>query len=275
MNAMIPNRILGMICGYYLSKFDRAAYDRLGHHTLRATHEALGHALGVPPKSIKNWRDEFDPVHENDRAGWHRRDMYPSRLRVIEAFGELEEGELFSLIANFLARPESEEAAQMVGVIRDGGGPPERAEGYGLRGPTGAKAEEAFMAFHSRRQEPVAGQLIDRRNDQCGFDFEISGATSTALVEVKGLAGGTGGILLTDKEWATAMQNGDNYYIAIARQVADRQQVSLLRNPPGVLRPKLRTYTTVNVGWAVPHRDLSLAPFTAPVAVETSIAGYG
>jgi hypothetical protein len=265
MTAMAPNSVLGMICGYYLSKFDRAAYERLGHPTQQATHEALGRALDVPPESVKNWRDEFDPVHENPRAGWHAREMYPSRLRVIEAFGELQESELYRLIASFTANPAGE-VALAVRAAAEGGDLPEHGEGYGLRGVTGAKAEEAFIEFHRSRGEPLPGQLLDRRNDQCGFDFEISGPVGTACVEVKGLAGGTGGILLTDKEWATAAEAGDRYYLALVRHVSGSAQVSLLQNPAEVLRPRLRTYTTVSIGWAVPHGELIRAPFTSSQA---------
>ena len=80
---MERSHVLGMVCGYYLSRFDVAAYQRLGHGSQRATHDALAAALDVQSASIKNWRDEFDPVHDNDRQGWHRREMAPSRKRAI------------------------------------------------------------------------------------------------------------------------------------------------------------------------------------------------
>jgi hypothetical protein len=81
----------------------------LGYGTQQATHVALGEALGVPAESIKNWH-EFDPVHENERAGWHRRAMYPSRRRVIEAFGDLSEHELSTLVSAVARVPEGEDA---------------------------------------------------------------------------------------------------------------------------------------------------------------------
>ena len=60
---MERNHVLGMICGYYLSRFDVQAYDSLGHGTQEATHEALGDALGVKMASIQNWRDESKSAH--------------------------------------------------------------------------------------------------------------------------------------------------------------------------------------------------------------------
>ena len=35
----------------------------------------IGFALGAKPASIKNYRDEFDPVFPNKRKGWHKRPM--------------------------------------------------------------------------------------------------------------------------------------------------------------------------------------------------------
>ena len=72
---MERNRVLGLVCGYYLSKFDKIAYEHLGYKTQAETHIAIGEILHVLPNTIKNWRDEFDPVHENTRRGWHQRPM--------------------------------------------------------------------------------------------------------------------------------------------------------------------------------------------------------
>ena len=102
---MERNRVLGMICGYYLSRFDEEAYARLGYATQQDTHEALGQTLGVPAESIKNWRDEFDPVHENTRQGWHKREMYPSRRRAIEILETLSGNELFDLVQAITTSP--------------------------------------------------------------------------------------------------------------------------------------------------------------------------
>jgi hypothetical protein len=82
-------------------------------------------------------------------------------------------------------------------------------------------------SFTARTKSRCQG--IDRRNDQCGFDFEIAGASGTAYVEVKGIAGEAGGILLTDKE--TAAECGREYYLAIVRNVGTDPQVSLLPDP--------------------------------------------
>ena len=71
---MQRSHVLGMICGYFLSRFDRRAYERLGYPNQQAAHDALGAALDVPPESIKNWRDRGQlPLY---------------RVRVLEVAGE-------------------------------------------------------------------------------------------------------------------------------------------------------------------------------------------
>lgn len=101
---MRQDHILGMACGYYLSR-EPDAYRSLGFGTMNATHEALGHALGVPAGSIKNWRDEFDPVHDNGRAGWHKRPMVPSRIRAIELLCDHTADELYMLVRDASVSP--------------------------------------------------------------------------------------------------------------------------------------------------------------------------
>jgi hypothetical protein len=250
-----PKNILGMACGYYLSRFDLRAYDRLGFGSQQATHEALGRALDVPPKSIKNWRDEFDPVHENARQGWHKREMAPSRRRMLEALGDLSEAEIFALIKEAIAAPSGGSARALVQAMDEGDGDTDEGA-YGLRGPTGIKAEQAFQKFHHETGQPVPGELRNRTHDQCGFDFEIVADEASFAVEVKGLAGENGGVSFTDCEWRRAREMGDAYYLAIVRNVATTPQVSLIRNPAAVLTARMRAYTTVQVGWSISHGAL-------------------
>ena len=257
---MLISHVLGMVCGYYLSRFDEEAYASLGYGTQQATHEALGAALGVAPTSIKNWRDEFDPVHDNPRRGWAGREMYPSRRRTIEALGDMTHSELLSLVRTFIAEPSGPVAREVLGVLGDAGGEDaDDANAYGLRGPTGVKAENAFVAYHAQHAVPIRGRLIDCRWDQCGYDFEIQGESQSAFVEVKGLCGDSGGVTFTDKEWVTAKRLGDAYYLAIIRRAGAAAQVTLIRNPFGKLQAKMRTVTTIQTAWAVAERTLRIA----------------
>ena len=254
---MERRHILGMVCGYYLSRFDSQAYARLGFETKRATHEALGRALNVPADSIKNWRDEFDPVHDNPRQGWHKREMHPSRRRTLEIFGSLTENEIFNLVKEITALPVGDAADKLVASVSESDTSGEEDSGtYSLRGPTGIRAENAFIAFYNEHQKPFPGSLVDRRYDQCGFDFEIVAGSPRVAIEVKGLTGESGGVTFTDKEWRIAREMGEFYYLALVRHVATDPDVSLLRNPRAILDAKMRTYTIVQVGWSISHRTI-------------------
>lgn len=250
---MERDHILGMICGYYLSQYDGAAYEHLGFRTQHATHDALGGALRVPAESIKNWRDEFDPIHENTRRGWWNREMYPSRRRVIEALGHLTESELLTLVRTLIEDPEGWVADSVVAAVSEAREDPLESGDpvYSLRGVTGVNAEEAFRNHHEIRSEPIPGALIDRRHEQCGFDFEIAGSRGSAYIEVKGLAGQTGGITFTDREWSTAKLYRSAYYLALVRGVATTPHVTLIRDPAASFEPTMRTYTTVQIGWSL------------------------
>ena len=257
---MERNNVLGMIVGYYLSRVDQRAYAQLGHDSQQATHRALGEALGVPANSIENWRDEFDPVHDNRRKGWHKREMYASRKRAIEALADLSDHELGALVQSMLDNPESpalDEVVQAVTAVESA--TDETKLTICLRGPTGHKAEEAFREEHEKTGWPLSGQLRDRRYDECGYDFQLEVADRIVAIEVKGLAGVSGGITFTDKEWSTAQEMGEDYFLVIVRNVATEPQFSVIRNPRTVLNPEFRAYTTVQIGWSVGHPALHAA----------------
>ena len=256
---MERQNILGMICGYYLSRFDQQAYTHLGYGNQGETHRILGRLLAVPPDSIKNWRDEFDPVHDNPRQGWHKREMHVSRKRVIEALADLSESELFSIISTIVQVPKGQVAADLVASFGDADtneNDLDSVAGYGLRGLTGFKAEQIFAEYHARVAQPVVGHLHDRRHDQCGYDFEIESEIHRVAVEVKGLAGLSGGISFTDKEWQVAQAMGNRYFLAVIRNVASEPEVSLVQNPATIFQPKMRLYTTIQVSWTVDQPSL-------------------
>ena len=254
---MERQNVLGMICGYYRSRFDHDAYGRLGCKTQSATHILLAETLSVPSDSIRNWRDEFDPAHDNPRQGWHNREMYSSRKRVIEAFGNLTEPEVFAIVQSIMNAPAGQAASE---IIQSLGGTDLETDvtsaSFGLRGPTGAKAEEAFKAFHMQTNRPQEGVLRDCRHDQCGYDFAIESEFGIDVVEVKGLAGQLGGISFTDKEWRVAAEMGNRYHLVIVRNVGSAPEVSIIKNPTAIMQPKMRLYNTVQVSWSVGQASL-------------------
>jgi len=76
----------GLIIAYYISKFNHLAYDNLGFGTMTDTHKAIGKILNINPNTIKNMRDDFDPLHDNGRVGWYQKPLTKSRLNVIDLY---------------------------------------------------------------------------------------------------------------------------------------------------------------------------------------------
>lgn len=77
---------LALISAYYLSKYNHEALRALGYSAYSQAFNDIGDRLGVKANSVKNMRDEFDPIHDNDRVGWYQRPLRPSRARVAQLF---------------------------------------------------------------------------------------------------------------------------------------------------------------------------------------------
>jgi hypothetical protein len=254
------NNYLALIVTYYLSRFDRFAYQQLGYGSMRATHAEIGRRLNVKANSVKNMRDEFDSIHDNPRAGWYQRPLRPSRARVVEAFQNLSVEDLHDVVLEILSDPQlkgSQDLAITVEAIsKEKKGEPV----FIIRGPTGRKAEEFFQSHHQKNMAPVPGKLIDCRDLGCGYDFEIRNNGRTLLIEVKGTDGDTGGIVFTSKEWLVAQNMEDSYILAIVRNVSSTPSIRFIRNPASVLHPRKSIFTTVQVSWSVSNNELSSAP---------------
>jgi hypothetical protein len=70
---------LALIAAYFLSRYDREALKLLGQSNFTAAFEEVSNCLRVNQNTVKNMRDEFDPIHDNSRAGWYQRPLRPSR----------------------------------------------------------------------------------------------------------------------------------------------------------------------------------------------------
>jgi hypothetical protein len=256
---MKENHSLALICAYYLSKFDQAAYKNLGYSSKKDTHESIGQILNVKPNSVKNMRDEFDPLHENHRAGWYQRPLSPSRVKVVEAFQDLSEEELRDIVLEIINNPLfslSDDFDDIVSPISKRNRKRKGKTVYIIRGPTGRRAEKIFMDYHQNTQKPSPGKLRDRRDHGCGYDFEIEQQSKKIFVEVKGLDGESGGIVLTSKEWDVAKKFGDEYFLAIVRKVSDSPDIQIIQNPGKKLSPQKNVFMTVQVRWNISDRVL-------------------
>lgn len=256
---MKDSHSLALIIAYYLSKFDMLAYEKLGFTTSKAAHVEVGRILGVNPNSVKNMRDEFDPLHDNPRAGWYQRPLRPSRAKVVESFQDLSEEALRDVVLEILTNPQFASSDDFSDVISPISKRKTECTGksvFIIRGPTGRKAEEHFMAHQSEHGVPEPGRLLDMRDHGCGYDFAIITEDKELHVEVKGLDGDYGGITFTSKEWDTARLSGDNYYLVIVRNVSTKPDFQVIKNPHKILSPKKSVFTTVQVRWNVSESAL-------------------
>ena len=261
---MKPENKLALIIAYYLSRFDKTALDNLGYPSFTAAFKHIGASLDIKPSSIRNMRDEFDPLHNNPRAGWIGRDFQKrrSRVKVVETYGDMDEPGLREVALEILQghSPEHTEIVdELTALIPDSKADRKpRAAIFAPRGPTGKAAEEYFIRYHAGHALPISGILKDVREHAGGYDFEIqSPDNETIFVEVKGMAGDEGGILFTAKEWDTARKEQDKYFLVIVRTVHDKPTLQIIQDPANKLHAKRNIRTTVQVNWSITHGNLA------------------
>jgi len=73
---------------------------------------------------------------------------------------------------------------------------------------------------------------------------------------VKRLAEESGGVLFTNKEWESAKQAQDKYYLALVSKISTKPEISFIRNPDSMLNPKKNIVTTIQIQWSVSADEL-------------------
>jgi hypothetical protein len=58
-----------ILAGLYLSKYDSVGLKKLGFKGFKEAFNVIGYALGAQPASVKNYRDEFDPLFPKSQEG--------------------------------------------------------------------------------------------------------------------------------------------------------------------------------------------------------------
>ncbi|KYG27727.1 DUF3883 domain-containing protein [Alkalihalobacillus trypoxylicola] len=259
---MENNHKLALIISYYLSRFDKTALINLNYDTNTQAFQEIGETLKVKPNTIKNMRDEFDPLHPNSRKGWYQRELRPSRLEVLERYSHFSEDALTEVVKDILRDYASnssikENIQTYINDIENDDVVKETSNHtYTTRGITGKKAEELFEVFFREGEiEGLTGDLIDRREDGCGYDFEME-ESPFYVFEIKGLLVKHGGILFTDKEWSVAKKFGKRYYLIVINNIAESPSVTIIRNPYECLNPSKSVYTSIDVNWSVKSNQI-------------------
>jgi len=254
---MENNHKLTLYVSYYLSRFNNEALTNLNYKTWSSAFEDISKKLNVKKLSVRNWRDEFDPLFQH-RKGWYQRPMSPSRVKIVQALEELDEMQVRGIVIDILTgkiKEDPEEEVQLLSLVT------EDTKGKGhktfiLRGPTGKAAENFYIRYYNETYLPRKGVLIDCRDLGCGYDFKIESNDLESYIEVKGMIDISGGILFTDKEWQIAAEKGNNYFLCIVKNIGNNPEISFVQNPASKLNPKKNIYTTIQINWSVPENQL-------------------
>ena len=203
-----------IICGLFLSKFDYAGLTALGFSSFKEAFNVLGLAINAKPASIKNYRDELDPLFPNSRQGWHKRKLREHCENIYNLFGNYDIDEMASLVSSLtgcsLTTDSSEEDIS-------------KSETFAKRLLTGRAAENFFLTNYRNEPEFESSDAIDVTHTGCGFDFRLqnNAADDFWAVEVKGIQLEKGGIILTNKEHSVASSLRKTYYLYIVKNFDD------------------------------------------------------
>ncbi len=233
-----------LIVGYAMSRLDRAYLEA---HKLKSWKEAFrraGEALKVAPASIKNLRDEFDPVHGNARKGWKDRPMRKNRLRVMGQLCDVSDAALLDMIDNILAH--DQETVQE--VVKPLSMPVERVHNVAERLRTGRLAEAFFLANSEKIADIAATLILDHRELARGYDFGVRKRDGIAI-EVKGMKQMRGGILFTDREWSEAKARRADYWLVVVGNIESNPIAKLFPDPTTTLEAECKYQTTIAASW--------------------------
>jgi hypothetical protein len=221
-----------ILCGLFLSKFDKKALKYLGFEGFTEAFNALGYSLQAKPASIKNYRDELDPCFPNARMGWHKRPLREHCQRILDTYKDVAIDELGDIIKGLLLpTTELESMPEVKRVLNLHN--PEPSASFANRLITGKAAEQYFLAHYQDMTEFARATLTDTTGWGCGFDFKLAPPKSASFsaVEVKGLRGRSGQIQLTDLEFVVAGALRERYYLVLVRNFVEAPFHNVINDP--------------------------------------------
>lgn len=242
----IGTREKQVLAGLFLSKFDDQALAALGFSSFTEAFNALGYGLGGRPASIKNYRDEFDPLFPNARHGWRHRKRREYCMDLEREYRELPLEEFARLVASFVGAAES--PAQDQQEDQEDLSP----TSFAKRLITGKAAEQYFQKVHPTLCEFADCELEDTTSQGCGYDFRLwpSKGKNFMAVEVKGMIERSGGLSLTDKEHDSAAVLGDRFFLFVVKNFREKPFHEMHPNPlAGPLTFTRKERIVVQVSW--------------------------
>jgi hypothetical protein len=234
-----------ILAGLYLSKYDSLGLKQLGFESFVEAFNVIGYAMGSKPASIKNYRDEFDPLFPNRRKGWCKRPTRNYCLRVFEEYRSLDLESFTGLIKSFVGYDENVWSEVQVKEGQD-------ESCFAKRLITGLAAEQYFESIQPGLPEFKGYSLENTTRLGCGYDFRLrtEAGNDFLAVEVKGLKERMGSVSLTPKEHEVAVALTDRFFLFIVKNFQESPFHEIFQNPlSGKLQFRKTERVTVHVSW--------------------------
>ncbi len=235
-----------ILVGLFLSKFDVNGLAALGFDSFTEAFNALGYGLGGRPASIKNYRDEFDPLFPNPRKGWQHRQRRAYCIALEEQYRELPLDAFAALVASFVGdaeKPLPDKSSSVDDLS---------LSSFAKRLITGRAAEQYFQAIHSKLEEFNQCEVEDTTTLGCGYDFRLwpKSGDSFRAVEVKGMLDQKGWLSLTDKEHESADVLKERYFLFVVKNFREKPFHEMHMNPlAGPMSFARKERTVIQVSW--------------------------
>lgn len=233
-----------IIVGYAMSRLDQQFLREFGFRSWHTAFKEVSQRLHILPASVKNLRDEFDPVHGNSRRGWHKRSMRKDRQRVLGEFCDASDAAVLEVARRILAHDHGAIDSLVRSLTTDR----QTVDNVAERLRTGRLAEDHFRAHSDSICGVPPDRLVDVRNEACGFDFAVSGRPRLAL-EVKGMKELRGPVMFTDHEWRQASMRGPSYWLVVIGGIESRPRARVIRGPVGTVAARLTIRRSVVQAW--------------------------
>ena len=237
-----------ILSGLYLSKYDSLGVRKLGFENFVEAFNVIGYALGSRPASIKNYRDEFDPLFPNPRKGWHKRPTRDYCRAIFEEYKNLDFESFTGLVKSFFGFDESLWSEISPTEQHEDG-----ASSFAQRLITGLAAEQYFESIHTKLPEFDGYLMENTTRFGCGYDFRLRlepNHKDFLAVEVKGLKDQTGSLSLTPKEYDVASTLRDRFFLFVVRNFRESPSHAIFRDPlSSSLQFRRTERVTVQVSW--------------------------
>jgi hypothetical protein len=237
-----------ILAGLYLSKYDSLGLKKLGFDSFIEAFNVIGYALGSKPASIKNYRDEFDPLFPNRRKGWHKRSTRDYCLAVFEQYKNLDFESFTGLVGSFFSYNENTASATAPTDQKD-----DADSSFAQRLITGLAAEHYFESVHADLPEFKGYVMENTTRFGCGYDFRLRTQPCDKYflaVEVKGLKEQTGSLAMTPKEYDVASMLRERFFLFVVRNFRESPSHQIFQNPlSSPLHFRKIERITIQVSW--------------------------